>query len=212
MSPYHPLSHCVFSECLSQVCMMVAALSSAAKCFGIEMLSAPHQYALKLLHRFETELRSYKIEHAPIELLQGDFLQVTPSLREALSSAGLVFVNNPKFDPCVNLSILEKLCPMLPKKAKVICFESIIGTKGYWNDLLLYVRHRFSKSHTLTYAQVQDCFGMRFNERLLARARGQTTHARKNLTFITVCIADGYKFVDFDVEASQTCTSLASNK
>ncbi len=120
-----------------QVCMMVAALSSAAKCFGIEMLSAPHEFALKLLHRFQFDLRASNIACAPIELLQGDFLHITSSLRNALSSAGIVYLNNPKFEPFVNFAILENLCPMLPKTAKVICFESIIGTKGYWNKYLL---------------------------------------------------------------------------
>ena len=86
---------------------------------------------------FECKMRSFNIAYAPIQLIQGDFLQMTPSLRDALSSAGLLFLNNPKFEPFVNLSILQNLCPMLPKKAKVICFESIIGTKGYWNNCLL---------------------------------------------------------------------------
>lgn len=127
----------VFITLVFQVCMMVAALSSASKCFGIELMPAPHQYALKLLHRFECKMRSFNIAYAPIQLIQGDFLQMTPLLRDALSSAGLLFLNNPKFEPFVNLSILQNLCPMLPKKAKVICFESIIGTKGYWNNCLL---------------------------------------------------------------------------
>jgi hypothetical protein len=122
-----------------QVCMMVAALSSAAKCFGIEMLSAPHEFALKLLHRFQCDLRALNIACAPIELLQGDFLQINSSLRDALSSAGIVYLNNPKFEPFVNFAILEHLCPILPKKTKVICFESIIGTKGYWNNCLMCV-------------------------------------------------------------------------
>lgn len=119
-----------------QVCMMVAALSEASKCVGIEITHKLAQYAEKLLPLFEHALQELEIKHAPIELMEGDFLKYP--LNDALKNAGLVFVNNPKFEPSLNLAILKTICPMLPRGATLICFESIIGTKGYWNDCLRY--------------------------------------------------------------------------
>lgn len=121
-----------------QVCMMMAALSSAAMCFGIEKLDKPSLYAKKLLPRFIAKLNAERIRHAPVELMQGDFRIYQPNLENALRCAGLVFINNPKFEPSLNYLILQKLCPLIPKSTKVVCFESLIGTKGYWDNCLMY--------------------------------------------------------------------------
>jgi len=98
----------------------------------------PHQYSQKLLMRFEKALHSNAIACAPVELIQGDFLHCHPYLQDALRNAGLVYINNPKFEPSMNLGILQLLCPLLPKSAKLICFESLIGTKGYWDNCMVY--------------------------------------------------------------------------
>lgn len=117
--------------------MLVSALSSASKCFGIELMCHPAQYADKLLSRFAHQMQTKGVSHAPIQLIQGDFLEC-PEVKTALGTAGLVFVNNPKFGPELNNQILIKLCPLLLKGTKLICFESLIGTKGYWNDTMRY--------------------------------------------------------------------------
>jgi hypothetical protein len=62
----------------------------------------PAGYAAKLLSTFKDRA---KFEHAPIELLHGNFLKC-PEVKHAISSAGLVFMNNPKFGAELNLQVL----------------------------------------------------------------------------------------------------------
>ncbi len=45
------------------------------------------------------------MKHAPIELVHGDFLK-SSAVKVAISSAGLVYMNNPRFGPELNLKIL----------------------------------------------------------------------------------------------------------
>jgi hypothetical protein len=46
-------------------------------------------------------------EHAPIKLLHEDFLNST-AVKDAISSAGLVYMNNPRFGPELNLQVLSE--------------------------------------------------------------------------------------------------------
>ena len=116
---------------------MVAALSNACNCFGIEIMRHPAQFAEKMLLRFESHMQANGFVHAPIQLKQGNFLECS-EVKSQLGSAGLVFINNPKFGAHLNWQILTLLCPLLPKGAKLICFDSLIGTKKYWNDCMKY--------------------------------------------------------------------------
>jgi hypothetical protein len=84
--------------------MMIAALTHSSKCFGIEIMKNPAEYAVKLLDRFK---ESAPFSLAPIELVQGDFL-TNEAVKEAIKSAGLVFMNNPVFGPDLNLSVLRE--------------------------------------------------------------------------------------------------------
>ena len=79
--------------------MMIAALTHASKCFGIEIMQNPAGYAVKMLKRFENLSQA---SLAPIELVHGDFLK-NEAVKEAIKSAGLVFMNNPVFGPHLNL-------------------------------------------------------------------------------------------------------------
>ena len=65
----------------------------------------PAQYAVKLLSRFNSALKARDISHAPIQLQHGDFMK-SLDVRDALSRAGLVYMNNPKFGPELNLKVL----------------------------------------------------------------------------------------------------------
>jgi len=119
---------------VGQVCMMVAALSSASSCFGIELMDHPAHYAVELLSRFQSSATENGVSHAPIQLLHGDFLK-NSAVKDAISTAGLVYINNFKFGPELNLQILGQLCPLMPKGCKLICFDSLIRP-GYFNDIL----------------------------------------------------------------------------
>jgi H3 lysine-79-specific histone-lysine N-methyltransferase len=119
---------------VGQVCMMMSALSNASRCFGIEIMDHPARYAVQLLSRFQSLSQEHAVNHAPIELVHGDFL-TNSAVRDAVSAAGLVYINNPKFGPELNLKILNKLCPLMPKGCKLICFDSLIRP-GYFNDFL----------------------------------------------------------------------------
>ena len=122
---------------VGQVCMMVAALSNASNCFGIEIMHHPAEYADKMLSRFARQMQANGFVHAPIWLKQGNFLECS-EVKSQLGNAGLVFINNPKFGARLNRQILTRLCTLLPKGAKLICFDSLIGTKNYWNDCMKY--------------------------------------------------------------------------
>lgn len=122
---------------VGQVCMMVAALSNASNCFGIELMRHPAEYADKMLSRFALQMQANGWVHAPIRLKQGNFLHCS-EVNSQLRNAGVVFINNPRFDASLNRQILTKLCCLLPKGATLICFESLIGTKNYWDDCMKY--------------------------------------------------------------------------
>jgi hypothetical protein len=84
--------------------MMIAALTNASRCFGIEIMKNPAEYAGKLLERFKSRAR---VSLAPIELVHGNFL-TNEAVKEAIKSAGLVFMNNPLFGPELNLKVLRE--------------------------------------------------------------------------------------------------------
>ena len=84
--------------------MMIAALTHASKCFGIEMMKNPAGYAVQLLKRFENRAQA---SLAPIELVHGDFLK-NDAVKEAMKDAGLVFMNNVKFGPDLDLNVLRE--------------------------------------------------------------------------------------------------------
>lgn len=125
---------------VGQVCMMIAALSNASRCFGIEIMDHPAHYAIELLSRFQSCSQDKGVKHAPVELVHGDFLK-SSAVRDAISHAGLVYMNNPRFGPELNLKVLNELCPLMPKGCKLICFDSLIGTRGlnrHPDDVLTY--------------------------------------------------------------------------
>ena len=84
--------------------MMIAALTHASKCFGIEMMKNPAGYAVELLKRFESRAQA---SLAPSELVYGDFLN-NDAVKEAMKDAGLVFMNNVKFGPALDLLVLRE--------------------------------------------------------------------------------------------------------
>ena len=92
---------------VGQVCMMVAALSRASKCFGIELMPNPAHYATNLLANFQSRAKQSGVTLCPIELIEGDFLK-SEAVTTALSSAGLVYINNPRFTPELNLQVLSE--------------------------------------------------------------------------------------------------------
>ena len=57
--------------------------------------------------RFQSRAREENVKHAPIELVHGDFLK-SSAVKVAISSAGLVYMNNPKFGPELNLRVLSQ--------------------------------------------------------------------------------------------------------
>ena len=88
---------------VGQVCMMIAALTHASSCFGIEIMPNPAEHAAKLLACFQ----KHRFSLAPIELVHGDFL-TNQAAKDAVKSAGLVFMNNPKFGPELNGQVLRE--------------------------------------------------------------------------------------------------------
>ena len=93
--------------------------------------------------RFQECAEREHVELAPIELHHGDFL-TSAAVKEAISSAGLVYMNNPLFGATLNLKVLreslsrpspsrkeflcsmakqlssDQLCPLMPKGCKLV--------------------------------------------------------------------------------------------
>jgi hypothetical protein len=83
----------------------------------------PAQYAQQLLFRFQCCAQQNGVPLAPIELIHGNFLD-NLNVREAIASAGLVYLNNPKFGPKLNMDILCTLAPLMQKGCRLVCFDT----------------------------------------------------------------------------------------
>jgi hypothetical protein len=69
--------------------------------------------------RFHNCAEENGIVHAPIELVHGDFLK-SAAVKDAISSAGLVYMNNPRFGPELNLKVLSEFLSRLCSPAKQV--------------------------------------------------------------------------------------------
>lgn len=133
--------------------MFICELSNSCRCFGIEIADNAAHYGVELLSEFQKSAKHNGMPLADIELHHGDFLK-NAHVKEAMSTAAFVYLNNPRFGPELNLKVLSKhfqnksfffevlsvddLCPLMPKGGKLICFDSLIGTKGYYHPTLNY--------------------------------------------------------------------------
>ncbi len=76
--------------------------------------------------RFQNCAEENGIAHAPIELLHGDFLK-SAAVKDAISSAGLVYMNNPRFGPELNLKVLsESLSPFFSQEMCLMVLTIIL--------------------------------------------------------------------------------------
>ena len=74
------------------------------------MMYHPAHYARELLSEFQACAKKDGVALASIELHHADFL-VLSTVKKAMSSAGLVYINNPKFGPELNGKILSNNTP-----------------------------------------------------------------------------------------------------
>ena len=71
--------------------------------------------------RFQECAEKEHVELAPIELHHGDFL-TSAAVKDAISSAGLVYMNNPLFGPSLNLKVLgESLSRPSSSRKEFLC-------------------------------------------------------------------------------------------
>jgi hypothetical protein len=74
------------------------------------MMHNPAHYARELLSEFQACAQQDGVDVAAIELHHANFLE-EPAVKKAMSSAGLVYINNPKFGPELNGKILSNSTP-----------------------------------------------------------------------------------------------------
>ena len=159
-----------FAACFAKIVSSCPS-TNCCRCFGIEIMKNPASYAENMLSRSVSFIHSSAlpqfckplvliycirlqaiakkngVTHAPIELLHGDFLECN-AVKTAMASAGVVYMNNPRFGAELNLKVLgmhllcqytikvadsfqtEQLCTFMPKGSKLICFESLIATRS----------------------------------------------------------------------------------
>ena len=99
---------------VGQVCMFVASLSRPALSIGIEIMPVPCGLGERLLRLYTSRAQKHGIATAPIRLLHGDFL-INQEIRDSISNAGLVYMNNVRFGAELNLKVLgTQLCFAFP--------------------------------------------------------------------------------------------------
>ena len=79
-------------------------------------------FVIKWRFRFQTRAKQSSVPLAPIQLIHGNFLEHT-AVRDAMSTAGLVYINNPRFGPTLNMNILCTLMPLMKKGCQLVCFD-----------------------------------------------------------------------------------------
>ena len=149
-----------FAACCAKI-MSSCPSTNCCRCFGIEKMKNPAVYADNMLSRlvtfvyssalpqfckplvltycirFQAIAKKNGVTHAPIELLHGDFLECN-AVKTAMASAGVVYMNNPRFGAELNQKVLgmhllcqytikvadsfrtEKLCTLMPKGSKLV--------------------------------------------------------------------------------------------
>jgi hypothetical protein len=88
------------------------------------MMHNPAHYARELLSEFQACAQKDGVDVAAIELHHANFLE-EPAVKKAMSSAGLVYINNPRFGPELNGKILRNNtpCHTIDREILLIDFE-----------------------------------------------------------------------------------------
>ncbi|CAL8137262.1 unnamed protein product [Orchesella dallaii] len=91
---------------IGQVVLQMAASTRCHSCFGIEKAEVPSTYARNMDYHFKKLMKWYGKAHGEYSIAKGDFL--SEELRERITSATIIFVNNFAFGPQVDHVLKER--------------------------------------------------------------------------------------------------------
>ncbi|KAK3731060.1 hypothetical protein QZH41_019219 [Actinostola sp. cb2023] len=95
---------------VGQVILQVAASGNVKECFGIEKADIPAAYAQEMDKSFRKMMKWFGKSHKPYTLVKGDFRDDT--MRDQITSCGIIFVNNFAFGPSVDHKLKEMFSHM----------------------------------------------------------------------------------------------------
>ncbi|XP_038048561.1 histone-lysine N-methyltransferase, H3 lysine-79 specific-like isoform X2 [Patiria miniata] len=102
---------------VGQVVLQVAASVKCKVTYGIEKADVPAAYGKVMMREFERWMKWYGKEYSPFELHKGDFL--SGEMKEKISVANIIFVNNFAFGPTVDHKLKERFANM-KEGAKIV--------------------------------------------------------------------------------------------
>ncbi|KAG0310491.1 Nucleosomal histone H3-Lys79 methylase [Dissophora globulifera] len=105
--------------------VLQVALQTGAEAYGVEIMDTPAKFSKKQAKEFEARCRAYGLEHGPVTMIQGDFLD-TPGLPAILARADVVLVNNYAFNSALNQSLL-RLFLDLKEGCKIISLKTFVS-------------------------------------------------------------------------------------
>lgn len=101
-----------------------AGAQTGCEAYGVEIMSEPARLGQAQVTEFIARSRCYKLDHGPIEVIHGDFLEI-PRVAQLLSRATVVLANNYAFDSALNQRLLA-LFLELQDGAKIISLRSFV--------------------------------------------------------------------------------------
>ncbi|GFS11380.1 histone-lysine N-methyltransferase, H3 lysine-79 specific [Elysia marginata] len=103
---------------VGQVVLQVSAATDCKFCYGIEKAEWPAEYAVAMEKEFIKWMKWYGKEHGKLLLEKGDFLH--DDVKEKLSKATIVFVNNFAFGPKVDHELKQRFANCLKEGARIV--------------------------------------------------------------------------------------------
>ncbi|KAG0213529.1 Nucleosomal histone H3-Lys79 methylase [Mortierella sp. GBA30] len=105
--------------------VLQVALQTGAESYGVEIMDTPAKFAKKQAKEFEARARAFGLNHGPVSMIHGDFLD-TPGLPAILAKADVVLVNNYAFNSALNQSLLQLFLD-LKEGCKIISLKTFVS-------------------------------------------------------------------------------------
>ncbi|CAL1544993.1 unnamed protein product, partial [Lymnaea stagnalis] len=103
---------------VGQVVLQVSAATKCKFCYGVEKAEWPAEYAVGMEREFRRWMNWYGKEHQEFMIEKGDFLH--DDIKDKLSKATIVFVNNFAFGPVVDHELKQRFANCLKEGARIV--------------------------------------------------------------------------------------------
>lgn len=102
--------------------VLQVALQTHCKCYGIELLETPHNFARIQLAEYRARVQLYGRSAGTVHLSKGDFLE-DDRVHKIISRVDVLFVNNYAFESDVNHRLMQTFLEM-KEGAVIISFRA----------------------------------------------------------------------------------------